>query len=181
MQGAQRAVLNILEDSETEKMNLQGAQRAVLNILEDSEAEKVNLQWAQRAVLNILEDFDLEKSKVEVINQELQAEIEERERAQDEIKKLNRELEQRVIELAASNQELDAFAYSVSHDLRAPLRAMDGFCQALIEDYADKLDFEAKNSCSACGRPASAWTSWLMGFWVSRAPPAARCGGRRWT
>ncbi len=58
------------------------------------------------------------------------------------------ELEQRVAartrDLSASNKELEAFAYSVSHDLRAPLRSIDGFSQALLEDYADKLDATAQ-------------------------------------
>jgi signal transduction histidine kinase len=49
-------------------------------------------------------------------------------------------------ELAALNQEIEAFSYSVSHDLRGPLRSMDGFSLALIEDYGDKLDDEAKDS-----------------------------------
>jgi len=49
-------------------------------------------------------------------------------------------------ELAALNQEIEAFSYSVSHDLRGPLRSMDGFSLALIEDYGDKLDEEAKDS-----------------------------------
>jgi len=68
-----------------------------------------------------------------------------RREAMREIESLNEVLEQRAVELEATNKELEAFSYSVSHDLRAPLRSIDGFSQALLEDYADQLDDDGKN------------------------------------
>ena len=75
--------------------------------------------------------------------------ITDRKLAEEQIRQLNAELEvrveQRTTELKAANQELDAFAYAVSHDLRAPLRAMSGFSQALTEDYSEQLNDEARD------------------------------------
>lgn len=66
--------------------------------------------------------------------------VTERKRAELAIQDLNRKLQESLEEMAALNKELEGFSYSVSHDLRAPLRAIDGYSRMILEDYADRLD-----------------------------------------
>lgn len=73
--------------------------------------------------------------------------ITERKRAEQSILQLNNDLEKQTEQLQAANKELEAFSYSVSHDLRAPLRAIDGYTRILVEDYEANLDAEGKRVC----------------------------------
>jgi len=73
------------------------------------------------------------------------SDIADRKRAEGVILKLKEAMDVRNAELAILNKELEAFAYSVSHDLRAPLRSMSGFSKILYEDYSDKLDAQGRN------------------------------------
>ncbi|GAB7044632.1 MULTISPECIES: sensor histidine kinase [Catenuloplanes] len=86
----------------------------------------------------------------------ISTDITDRKQAEEQVRRLNTELEKRVrertAELEASTRELDAFAYSISHDLRAPLRSLHGFSEALLEDYGDVLDDTGKDYLSRLQR-----------------------------
>lgn len=105
-----------LEHLYAEREGMRDLHRATLNLLEDMDEERSKYYDTQRALLNLLEDADEERSKTEFTKARLES----------------------------VNNELEAFSYSVSHDLRAPLRAMKGLSQALLEDQLDRLDETGK-------------------------------------
>jgi PAS domain S-box-containing protein len=78
----------------------------------------------------------------------ISVDITERKLAEEAIRELNTAMESKATQLEATNKELESFSYSVSHDLRAPLRAIDGFAEIIEEDYKDKIDAEGKRYLS---------------------------------
>ncbi len=100
--------------------------------------------------LGLLTDaFNQMLTEIQAQDQAIRVDIAKRKEAEEKVGQLNAELEDRVAkrtaELETANRELEAFSYSISHDLRAPLRAVDGFSQAVMEDYGELLPEGGRN------------------------------------
>lgn len=103
-------------------------------------------QW-QELEINLLKQLAIQLAiaiQQSTLFEQVQSELTERKRAEAEIKKLNQDLQHRAVELEAANKELEAFSYSVSHDLRAPLRAINGFSRILSNEYGQQVPTDAR-------------------------------------
>ena len=113
------------------------------------EREMVNRQQVEETLRQAHAAFEQQvnerTSQLKQVNAALSKEIAERRRSEADIRELNADMLERTVRVEASNKELEIFSFSVSHDLRAPLRSIDGFSQALLDDCGSQLDGTARN------------------------------------
>ncbi len=127
--------------------NLQDSER-IVGLLQDQESvrnQEARFRTRRGDVRNILFSSEPINFGGELCKITIAKDITELKRAEEELKAAMSRLERSTTQLEATNRELETFSYSVSHDLRSPLRSIDGFSQALLEDYQDRFDAQGRD------------------------------------
>lgn len=121
-----------------------------------------------RTFNGMMEALEERQQQLRDVNIALEADIQARLKAEEEVRELNTQLENRVIqrtaELEAANKELSAFSYSVSHDLRAPLRRIEGFARVIADEFSSGLDEQATHFLNRICAGASEMSTMIDSF-----------------